>query len=528
MIRNTVARAARGSRAYATINTGTVPAKKSHKFRNRLLALTVSLGTVYGVGVVLDETDSRYAAIYNDNIPFANDVLDTVDDIKSGNFSLPELSWDKLSEKYSALISQGTLGIPTHRPRGGRGDEGANLLQLKQLDTTKIAALDPRFNTILNEVKHTVQTMNNQQIPLTASQTEVLTDCFNELFAAVAKYNDGISDQINDAVVKGSQDRVDQFKKEYEEKTAEKEKQLDRKYEEKFETFKSVLEENVTKLLETSLESNLQTLQAKQANEIALLSITQVQEFNKIIEEKVEQERNAKLANLQALDERVSNVTKSIANFGNILTKNQVITRLSLMANDIKSRLESNDFHSIDLDANVARMKMISQAMPRAGCGCKSGKCKCKKCTGSCATKSAKTGEKLLDVTIGELATLTKDGPVLSNEQLFNRWNLLESDFKTASLLPPNAGILGHLTAKFFSIFLFSKKGISASSDDLDALFARVQTNLETAKLENAIEDAVSLNGWPRVLCEQWIKDARRKLEMEALIDVLDAELKVL
>ncbi|KAG0669381.1 Formation of crista junctions protein 1 [Maudiozyma exigua] len=526
MLKSTIIRNALLRKSYATISTGTTTnTVKSHKFRNRFLAISLSLAAVYGTGIILSETDSRYSSVFNDNVPFANDVLDSYDDLKNGNLSMPDLSWESLKTKYTSLITGGTLGIPLHSPRR---DNNAKLLQLRQLDNSRLKDLSPEFNAILIEIRRTVDALNDQQIPLTTTQTAIVTKLFDQLYETVFKFNENLSQNIQENITKGSQDKINEFEQKYLYETQKKKKELDRKYDEKFESFKTILEENVSKLLETSLQSNLETLQAKQANEISLLSITQVQEFNKIIEEKVEQERNGKLANLNALDERVSKLSSTMNKFGDILTKNQVITRLSLMVNDIKGRMDSNNSHSIELNKDFSKMAIISKALPKAGCGCKSGKCKCKKCTGSCATKSTIEGQKLLNITLEELETLTKDGPILSNEQLFNRWNLLESDFKTASLLPPNAGILGHITAKFFSFFLFSKKGISTNSDDLDTLFARVQTNLETAKLDDAIEDVVSLNGWPRVLCEQWIIDARRKLEIESLIDVLDSELKVM
>ncbi|SMN19286.1 similar to Saccharomyces cerevisiae YKR016W FCJ1 Mitochondrial inner membrane protein involved in formation and molecular structure of crista junctions [Maudiozyma saulgeensis] len=527
MLRPTIIRNTFLKKSYSTINTGTSTVVKSHKFRNRFLTISLSLVAIYGTGIILSETDNRYSSVYNDNIPFANNVLESYDDIKNGNIKLSDLSWETIKNKYSSYITGGTLGIPLYRPKKNELNN-AHLLNLSKLDQSKLKDLNPEFNSILNQIRYTVDALNDQQIPLTNSQTTVITKLFDQLYETVYKFNENLNENIKKNIVNGSKDRIDQFEKKYLQETDEKKKELDRKYDEKFESFKTVLEENVTKLLETSLESNLETLQAKQANEISLLSITQVQEFNKIIEEKVEQERNGKLANLNALDERIAKLSTTMSKFGDILSKNQVITRLSLMVNDIKGRLDSNNSYSIELDGDFSKMKIISKALPKAGCGCSSGKCKCKKCTGSCSTKSTIGGQKLLNVTIEELDALSKDGPILSNEQLFNRWNLLESDFKTASLLPPNAGILGHITAKFFSFFLFSKKGISTSGDDLDALFARVQTNLETAKLDDAIEDVISLKGWPRVLCEQWVKDARRKLEIESLIDILDCELKVM
>ena len=75
---------------------------------------------------------------------------------------------------------------------------------------------------------------------------------------------------------------------------------------------------------------------------------------------------------------------------------------------------------------------------------------------------------------------------------------------------------------------MFTKSGISTDANDMDAVFARVKEDLRFANLDKALEEAVNLEGWPHVLCESWIKDTRRKLEVESLVELLENEVRTL
>ena len=384
-----------------------------------------------------------------------------------------------------------------------------------------------KVKMLLDELKEAAEALNKERLEVSPDQLHVVIDRFNSIYQSLAEFNKLLEDDIADEVQNGCKGRLRQLEEEFAERTAGLKDELREDFTEQFQRYKEFYDEYSKKAIEADLKANEERLLAKQANEISILSITQVEEFNKIIESKVEEERNGKLANLKELDERVTKLGKALSSVNKLLVRNEAITKLTAAVATLRRKFGDANCKSIKISDEIERMQSLAAILPTtetSACSCPAATCKCKNCSHRRPQKPT-----LLGVALDELQSVAGDKPILSDEQLYNRWTLLERDFKTASLLPPSAGIMGHLTAKFFSGLLFTKEGNpDKNAADLDALFSRVQYNLRLHKLEDAVEEAVTLSGWPRVLCENWIEDARRKLEVEKLVDVIDSDLKTL
>ena len=384
-----------------------------------------------------------------------------------------------------------------------------------------------KVKMLLEELKEAAEALNKERLEVSPDQLHVVIDRFNSIYQSLAEFNKVLEDEIADEVQNGCKGRVRQLEEEFAEKAAGLKDELREDFTEQFQRYKEFYDEYSKKSIEAGLKANEERLLAKQANEISILSITQVEEFNKIIESKVEEERNGKLANLRELDERVTKLGKALSSVNKLLVRNEAITKLTAVVATLRRKFGDPNSKSIKIFDEIEKMQSLAAILPTteaSACSCPAATCKCKNCSHRRPQKPT-----LLGVALDELQNVAGNNPILSDEQLYNRWSMLERDFKTASLLPPSAGIMGHLTAKFFSGLLFTKEGNpDKKAADLDALFSRVQYNLRLHKLEDAVEEAVTLSGWPRVLCENWIEDARRKLEVEKLVDVIDSDLKTL
>lgn len=251
---------------------------------------------------------------------------------------------------------------------------------------------------------------------------------------------------------------------------------------------------------------------AKHKNELAMLSIKQVQEFNKIISNKIENERNGRLKNLDELNGSVKTVSDSLAALEETLLRSECVNQLTNLVSSIKFKLNLDNTPSLDISKDLQKLTTLVNILPG-----KPNKCDAKE-------------PQLIDVVVNELNSLTsakENKQILSNEQLLNRWGLLQDKIREASLLPPNAGFLGHVSAKFFSLFLFNKSGIS-NENDIDSVISRVTENIKLNRLDKAVEDVVQLQGWSRLEADDWLQAARSKLELETLVDVVDHEIKTL
>ncbi|CCK69272.1 Mic60p KNAG_0C01590 [Huiozyma naganishii CBS 8797] len=533
--RNSIATVSKRVR-YSTINTGVVTneSEKSHKFRNTCLLLGVSILSVYGGGVLLSERNGQFGNFFVNRVPYGESAIKLYEN--RGDLNLdPSRVWERLKDKYSSFITGRTVGIPVYRPESPEKTQrpvpekpAKRSLDLSMFDGVENID-DPRLKEVAKNMNAVIAMLNVHDIPLKTKEKNELSQVIEGLFSHLTELDSELDKNIDSRVISGTEDRLKELDNKFAGEVEAKTSEIRAKYDEKFNQFKEALEERAAETLATGLKANEDKLKSKHANEIAFLSITQVEEFNKIITSKLERERNGKLENLLELDYRVNQFATILDSLNQRLMRDTAITELFSLVSKMKGKLASLDSYSIDIGSQAQHLDMIASILSST-----SKKCKCCSSAGNsgdhknCRCNSKKKSPQLLDVAISELLAITTDEKVLSNEQLYNRWSLLEKDFKTASLLPPNAGILGHLTAKVMSFLLFTKKGVSAEENDMDAVFSKIQSEIGMSDLKSAVEDVVQLQGWPRVLCDEWIKAARRKLEAESLLDVLEAELKTI
>ncbi|QLL33845.1 hypothetical protein HG536_0F01700 [Torulaspora globosa] len=529
-------------RSLASINTGTVrpAAPKSHPFRRFLVRSSVAISLFYAGGVALSQYNDDFGDLFVENVPFAETLVDSFESYRDATMSFHPLTLEELRNKFGGMLGGKVSSVPNEGVKAQDADESGlkatvpasienkdvgsanstakNDAVLVYLNPISVAldsdlAASSKFGDLVKELNDTIKVINDQKIAVAKEQLSDITEAHQRLTVSVLEFNKDFDAAVREGVSAKTAEALKELTDKYERKLRDDETQLISKFRREFNNYKVELEERSSKQLAEDLKTNEQTLLAKHANEVALLSITQVEEFNKILKEKLDEERNGRLSHLKDLDTGVGKLLESVEKLNRILMKKEAVTQLTLTLEELRGKLQSSEPHALNIEPQLKQLKSLSDILPD----------KPKPCC-----KSKGLSPPLIDVAIAELDNLTAGTQILTNEQLYNRWNLLAADFKTASLLPPNAGILGHTFAKLCSFFLFTKEGSSPTNQDLDSVFSRVNENLRLSKLDKAVEEAVALQGWPHVLCQDWIKDARRKLEVEALVDVLDCELRTL
>lgn len=527
-------------RSLASINTGTVASKPSttHPLRRFLLRTSLAVSSFYAGGLALAEYNDSFNDIFVENVPFAETLVDSFESYRDATMSSNPLTLEELRAKFDGMLGGKVSSVPNE----GVSAQNASEDNLKTPVVTKIDESSPatstasarhdavlvnlspihviidsktpeKFAEIVKSINETIRAINEQKILVAEEQLSAIVGSYQTLSASVISYGKDIDTVVEQGMSERTAQLVKELTEKYEDKLKDEEKALTSRFTKELQDYRTTLDERSARQLAEDLKTNEQTLLAKHANEVALLSITQVEEFNKILKEKLDDERDGRLAHLKELDSGVGKLLESVDRLNQVLTKKEAVTQLTLTIEELKTKLQAPNSHPLNIDKQLKKLKSLSDLLPG----------KPKPCC-----KSKNSSPALIDVAISELGNLTDKNDILTNEQLYNRWNLLADDFKTASLLPPNAGILGHTFAKMFSFLLFTKQGSSPDNQDLDSVFARVNENLKLSKLDKAVEEAVALQGWPYVLCKEWINEARRKLEVESLVDVLDCELRTL
>jgi mitofilin len=95
-----------------------------------------------------------------------------------------------------------------------------------------------------------------------------------------------------------------------------------------------------------------------------------------------------------------------------------------------------------------------------------------------------------------------------------------------ASLVPApeDATVASHLASSVLSKLLFRPKAGLVAGSDVGSVLARAEWALGEKDLDAATREVNSLTGWPRKLAEDWLREARRKLEVQQALDVFATE----
>ena len=70
---------------------------------------------------------------------------------------------------------------------------------------------------------------------------------------------------------------------------------------------------------------------------------------------------------------------------------------------------------------------------------------------------------------------------------------------------------------------LFARKG-NVPGSDVASVVARADWHLERQDLDSAARELNQLHGWPKVLAADWLAAARKRLEVDQALDLVDRE----
>jgi mitofilin len=89
---------------------------------------------------------------------------------------------------------------------------------------------------------------------------------------------------------------------------------------------------------------------------------------------------------------------------------------------------------------------------------------------------------------------------------------------------PEEASVVSHLASAAFSKLLFTPKAAVVEGDDVSSVLARAEWCLGEKDLDGAAREVNNLKGWPKKLAADWLREARRRLEVQQALEVVGAE----
>jgi mitofilin len=98
-------------------------------------------------------------------------------------------------------------------------------------------------------------------------------------------------------------------------------------------------------------------------------------------------------------------------------------------------------------------------------------------------------------------------------------FNCLAKEIEKVALFPANGGIISYLVSWGLSNFLF-KPVAPIEGKDTHSVLSRVRYFLEHNNLDSATRELNQLEGWARILAQDWIVSARKHLELTQAFEV--------
>lgn len=315
---------------------------------------------------------------------------------------------------------------------------------------------------------------------------------------------------------KATQDSVAQvrsdFEKKYKDEVSKHTKELAEELTKTLEISKKEMEQKYNERLKLDVSEAAKAIIEEADNVIARVKVSSTQYLKEVVAKRVEEERNGKLANLNALEERVKQIEQQELELSSVAETMIGFRKINSSLDAIRNILFSNT------PSEKCGQELVKQI-------------------GILKDLTKPLHNEVIDAALSSLPTdrtLLKTGGVLTQSQLISRWEALSPEIRKVSLAPPNSGVIGQISSFLFSKLLVQKSGVPEKSDDkiaandVESVLARVNDDLVKNKLDSAVEEVANMKGWPRRLADDWLTESRKKLELQFLVDVIDSEVRVI
>lgn len=368
---------------------------------------------------------------------------------------------------------------------------------------------DKDVNNLIKTINSLIKALGKKSTPVDI-QKEV--DHISDSVSALSsKYSDTKKDMS-----KAAQDSISQIKenleKKYKDEVAKHSEDLTKELTKTLEESRKEMEQKYNERLKLDVSEAAKAIIEEADNVIARVKVNSAQYLKEVVAKRVESERNGKLANLNALGERVKQIEKQELELSSAAETMIGFRKINSSLDAIRNILYSNT------PSEKCGQELVKQINALKN-----------------LTKPLKND--VINSALSSLPsdrTLLKTGGVLTQSQLISRWESLTPEIRKVSLAPPNSGVLGQISSFLFSKLLVQKSGVPEKSDDsiagsdVESVLARVNDDLVKNNLDSAVEEVANMKGWPRRLANDWLEESRKKLELQFLVEVIDTEIRVI
>ncbi|WWC69895.1 uncharacterized protein I206_103838 [Kwoniella pini CBS 10737] len=255
--------------------------------------------------------------------------------------------------------------------------------------------------------------------------------------------------------------------------------------------------------LEGELESQRQNIEQRLRDEVVSQGIELQRRWLRSIKTQVETERGGRLAKLDNLTTSLKQLERVTIDNSAQLDDNVRLHKIWSALRAVQSKVDQGD---ISFDEELKALKSLSSS---------SNDSNEKNVIGITLEQLEKTGIPSTGVkSFGSLSSWFSGNGGVSNK------------IHSSSLVPKpeEASVLSHLASIGLSKLLFRPSAGKIEGNNVGAVLARAEWCLSEKDLDGATREINSLKGWPGKLAQDWLREARRKLEVQQALEVVATE----
>ncbi|KAL5635128.1 hypothetical protein ACGC1H_002978 [Rhizoctonia solani] len=294
--------------------------------------------------------------------------------------------------------------------------------------------------------------------------------------------------------------KLEEQAKEYEDKLLGLEMEGKERLDKQEEDWKGVFEEERRKIiaayrqkLEKELETQGEIINQRLKEEVIAQGIELQRRWIREIKVRVESERAGRLAKLDSLSTSLKKLERTTADNASYLDQNiRIHGLLSALRATVRQALESNERRGFRDELRVLR---------------------------NVAGESE--GGEVLD---GLLKSQVPDEGVEPRADLVEWFTTsVAPAVRKAALVPDtSAGVLSHIASYVFSSLRSTPApSLASNGNDVLSVLSRAEYYLGLKDLDSATREVNQLQGWPKRLVKDWLDAARKRLEVEQALDVV-------
>ncbi|KAJ6512842.1 mitochondrial inner membrane protein Mitofilin [Mycena sanguinolenta] len=376
------------------------------------------------------------------------------------------------------------------------------------VETPRLPLLSPELSSIsVSEpiIAHLATVIDDltahvESNPATAAQaTSVLESAKSDLTALVTRIEKVREDERNELEA-----RMDEQTREYTVKLMDLEMEAQDRLDGQEQEFRRYFDEERTKLtqayrakLENELQTQTELINERLKEEVIAQGIELQRRWIREIKVRVEEERGGRLAKIDELSANLKRLERVALDNSTYLDENIRIHALWTALRALSSSALTSPVRKPFRDElRVVRHISAAREDPVAA-----------------AVLESLEGSDVPDVGVEPLADLTT-------------WftNEVAPKVSHVALVPEeNAGLLSHLASRAFAGLRFKRHGL-VSGDDVLSVLARAEYYLNEKDLDSAARELNQLNGTARLLLRDWLEAARRRLEVQQALEVVQSQ----